>query len=105
MILYSKKDIHIALKIPIKTVSNRIKKLNIKPYRVDEIQGKWKKFLFEESQFVILKNSFKKKYGKHKNKSKANVIVERVKKEEQFDPEIIYIHTTWEIRESKLNFM
>jgi hypothetical protein len=35
----------------------------------------------------------------------VNSVVELFKRKEDLLPQIIYVHTTWEIRESKLNFI
>jgi hypothetical protein len=79
---YTTKDLMEQTVLSKSAIQFRVEKLRL-PYRVHQVNGSLKVRYYTESE--------------------ANRIINY--KSRQFDPEIIYIHTTWEIRESKLNFM
>jgi hypothetical protein len=78
---YTTKDLMEQTILSKSAIQFRVEKLRL-PYRVHKVNGSLKIRYYTESE--------------------ANRIINY--KSRQFDPEIIYVHTIWEIRESKLNY-
>ncbi|MFM2204450.1 MAG: hypothetical protein RLZZ605_1414 [Bacteroidota bacterium] len=82
--IYNTKDISQLFGVSKATITRLARKYNLVPY-ITKFGSEYR-FTYDEIEFLK---------GKLKKPNKGKL----------FDPEIIYVHTTWEIRESKLNFM
>jgi len=87
---FTAKEIAVFLGLTKSIVNHRVAQLKLTP-RFSKIGGGKNKRIYTDEDFYLIENYNPKKYGK----SEANAI--------RMAMEVIYVHTIFEIRESKMN--